>query len=256
MEGIQKVFDPLLKIQGKVSVVYKNLITKESFFYNEDFPMQAASVIKLFVLGEGFRQIEKGFLDTEERFVLKDKDRVPPSGVLTFLHDGLEVTTMDLLILMIILSDNVATNLLIDRLGIENINRFIHELGFSTSILRRKMFDYESAKQGNVNTITAKEVGLFLEKLFLGTVISKEMDQKMIDILKSQQVINKFPLLLEEGEVEIAHKTGEDDGVSHDVGIFYTKKPFLLVVCGNELEDVGINVVMGEVVKELVEYHN
>lgn len=256
MDQIGDVFKPLLSIPGKVSVVYKNLNSGETFCYKENLVHRGASIIKLYVMGEAFRQMEVGILERDRVFTLRDEDRVPPCGVLTFMHEGLKVNTADLLYLMIILSDNVAANLLIDALGIENINRFIRESGLTLTVLRRKMFDRKSAAEGNENMITAKETGLFLEKLYKGEVVSPHGDRKMLAILKRQQLNNKFPLLLEEDEVEIAHKTGEDDGISHDAGIFYTKEPFLLVVLGNDLEDLSINSKMGEVAEKLTKIHN
>lgn len=96
---------------------------------NEQTPLVAASIIKLFIMAEAFRRFEEGTLDPGEFFTLHAEDKMPSCGALTYMHDGLQVTCLDLVTLMIILSDNTATNLLIDRLGMENINQMCQSVG-------------------------------------------------------------------------------------------------------------------------------
>ena len=107
---------------GKVGVYYRPL-DGEAVGFNEDLPLIAASVIKLPVMVEAFRRIGAGELDPDERVTVPPEAKLPSCGALTYLHDGLTVTVMDLITLMIILSDNTATNLLIDRLDMEAVNR-------------------------------------------------------------------------------------------------------------------------------------
>ena len=110
-------------LPGTVCLWLENLKTGETVRVNPDAPVIAASVIKLAVLLEAFRRFDDGTLDPNETCAVRPEDKVPSCGALTYLHDGLEVTLRDLATLMIILSDNTATNILIDRLGIENVNR-------------------------------------------------------------------------------------------------------------------------------------
>ena len=117
------IISKLSEVEGKVGFYYKNLVTKEVISYNEDEPMLAASLIKLMVLGEVFRQLSSGILKDDEIFVTRECDKVPSCGALNYMDEGLKLTLKDLYTLMIILSDNYATNILIDRCKINNINK-------------------------------------------------------------------------------------------------------------------------------------
>lgn len=145
------------EIDGKTSFYYKNLVTGEVMAVRPQEKLLAASVIKLFVLVYVFSRFEDGTLDPQETMTLREQDKVPPSGALYFLHEGLEVTLMDLCKLMIVFSDNVATNLLCDRVGISEIVQWMKEQGYTTSVLARKMYDVESAQKGLQNYICATE---------------------------------------------------------------------------------------------------
>ena len=239
----------LSRVPGRVSCYYKNLVTGETFGYQEEKLMMAASVIKLFVMTEAFARIEAGELEADRLITVKREDCVPSCGALTYLHDGIQVTVMDLITLMIILSDNTATNVLIDLLGMDAINKRIRSLGFEKTILQRKMFEYDKAALGVQNYITAKEVGELLERMYKGTLVSPAASEKMISIMKNQQLNHKIPYFIEplENPPEIAHKTGEDDGITHDVGIVFAREPFVICFCGNETSVTVFERVMGEI---------
>lgn len=248
-----ELIDRFAKIPGKVSFLYENLVTGERLSYRENEPLMAASVIKLFVMTAAFQRIEEGRLDPEEILYVKKADHVPSCGALTYLHDGIGVTIMDLVTLMIIFSDNTATNVLIDLLGLEKINGTIRELGFEETVLQRKMYDLEKSGKGIQNYITAGETGRLLIMMYQGSLISRQASEGMISILKNQQLCSKIPFYLQAlpEEPEIAHKTGEDAGITHDVGIVYGKEPFLVCFCGNETDTPAFERIMAEVSLEL-----
>ncbi|MDR0928626.1 MAG: class A beta-lactamase-related serine hydrolase [Oscillospiraceae bacterium] len=223
------------EVAGDVGFYYKNLVTGESCAFQADQPLVAASVIKLPIMMEAFRRFDAGLLDPDALIAVRDADRVPSCGVLTYLHDGVEVSVRDLVTLMIIVSDNTATNVLIDLLGIEPVNALLDQLGAGKTRLRRKMFDAESSARGIQNTITAGEMGMLLEKLYWGDVISPAASKAMLSILKNQRLNGKMPFLFQE-KMDMAHKTGEDDGVTHDVGIVYAKQPFIACFCSNNVD--------------------
>lgn len=224
-------------IEGEVSFYYKNLVTNEVIKYNEDKSMLAASIIKLTVLVEVFNQIKKGIIKKDDIFVTCDKDKVPSCGALNYMHSGLEVTLEDLYTLMIILSDNYATNILIDKLGIDNINKTIEDIGLKNTILKRKMFESEKAIIGIENYTCSKDIYTLLEKMYKGSLIDRESSNKMIEILKNQRLNNKIPFFIrsEEDKIEIAHKTGEDTNITHDVGIVFAREPFIICFMGNNV---------------------
>jgi len=225
----------LEQLNARCGVYYENLVTGEHYEYGADTEQYAASIIKLFILAYTLQCIGEGKLRKEDEVILRREDCVPPSGVLTFLHEGLRVTVEDLYILMTVISDNTATNYLIDLLGAENINAYIRSLGLPVTTLRRKMYETEKARRGIQNTITAREVGNLLGMMYRGELVSPEASAEMLRILKNQQVEHKMPNLLRvlEDAPDIAHKTGEDDGITHDCGIVYGKEPFILCLTFN-----------------------
>ena len=131
----------LEQFPGKVSFYFENLVTGETMRYHEQAPMMAASVIKLFVMASVFEGLERELIQPDQMFEIKRAHCVPSCGALTYLHDGIQVTLMDLVTLMIIFSDNTATNVLVEFIGMESINGTLSRLGFEKTVLKRKMFD-------------------------------------------------------------------------------------------------------------------
>lgn len=233
-----KVLDRLRNFRGEVGFYYKNLQTNEIIEYNEEKSMLAASLIKLTVLVEVFNQIDKGILKKDDEFITNDNDKVPSCGALNYMHSGLKITIKDLYTLMIILSDNYATNILIDILGIENINKTIKDINLKKTILNRKMFDEDKSSKGIENYTSAKDMGILLEKMYSGELVNKNYSKEMMDVLKNQRLNGKIPFFLhsEKAKIEIAHKTGEDNNITHDVGIVFAKEPFIICFTGNDVD--------------------
>lgn len=246
------------QVPGKISFLYENLETGERVGYREDQQLMAASVIKLYVMAAAFNQFETGKLRQEFSLHIYKKDCVPSCGALTYLHEGICVTALDLVTLMIIFSDNTATNVLIDLLGMDEINQYIKSLGFERTCLNRKMYDTEKSGKGIQNYITASETGRLLTMMYRGELVSEGASSQMISILKNQQLCSKIPFYLQalEEEPEIAHKTGEDRGITHDVGIVYGRTPFLVCFCGNETDTPRFERIMGELSLKLYEEAN
>ena len=253
-----EIVEKLERLPGKISFLYENLETGDGLAYHQQEPMMAASVIKLFVMAAAFEKEKKGTFHMDEMFAVKKEDQVPSCGALTYLHDGILVTGMDLVTLMIIFSDNTATNVLIDILGMEEINEIIRGLGFRQTLLQRKMYDMERSSRGIQNYITAYETGRLLKMMYDGILIDRQSSETMISILKNQQLCSKIPFYLQAlpESPEIAHKTGEDTGITHDVGIVYGKEPFLVCFCGNETDTPAFERVMAEISLDLYEKTN
>ena len=249
----KKVFELFEKLPGRVSFYYKNLVTGEQYDYHAEEQMKAASVIKLFIMAAAFSWIHQGKLKEDQLLSMKKEDYVPSCGAIAYLHEGLQVTVMDLITLMIIFSDNTATNILINLIGMEEIQKEIDALGYKKTRLQRKMYDLEKSSRGIQNLITAKETADLLEQIYRGELVSQKASEKMMEILKNQQLNGKIPFYLQalEEEPEIAHKTGEDSGISHDVGFVYAKDPFLVCFCGNETDTPLWERVMGEISLQL-----
>ena len=228
----QLMLSRLEALAGHIGFYLRDTVTGEILRFHADEPIVAASVIKLTVLAEAFRRREAGRLDFAEPVTIRPEDKKPSCGALTYLHDGLTVTVGDLAELMIILSDNTATNLLIDRLGTEAINRFSAELGLSPRTqCRRKLFMPELAAQGITNQVTAGDIGLWLEKLLRGEIVSPQASAEMLQMLRDQRLNGKMPFHLAPRGIRCAHKTGEDysDGITHDAGIIFAEHPIVFV---------------------------
>ncbi len=248
----ENILDQLKALKGQVSFYYKNLITGEAFGYQEDVSLQAASVIKIPVLIEAFSRMQGGEIEKDQTVTIRKEDKLPSCGALTYMHDGLEVTFEDLYTLMIILSDNTATNLLIRQLGMDNINATLQELGLHNTRINRLLFDSKQSSLGIQNYISAYETGVLLEKMYFGELISPEASLEMLRILKNQRLNGKIPFFLH-GKADIAHKTGEDDGITHDVGIVYAPQPFIVCFCGNEVEVPVFERLMQDISLDLME---
>ena len=230
------VIESIKALPGSVSYYYEDLVSGAREAHAAASPLVAASVIKLPILVEAFRQMEAGEANPDERFVVDGGCKLPSCGALSYMHDGLEVTFLDLVTLMIILSDNTATNLVIDRLGMERINRTIERLGLSHTVLRRRLFDAEAAGRGLQNTVSAEDMGKLLGDLYRGEIVSPAASEAMLQILSDQRLNGKLPFYLHAKGVRIAHKTGEDYGITHDVGIVYAKRPFVLCILSEETD--------------------
>ena len=216
----------LREIPGTVSFWCEDTADGTFVAYQAKTPVVAASVIKLCVMAEAFRRREAGTLDFSEPVTIRPEDRLPSCGALTYLHEGITVTLGDLVTLMIILSDNTATNLLIDRLGIEPVNRFMREIGLSEQTqLRRKLFMPELSARGIENTVTAADMALLLKRILNRQLVSEKASDEMLRLLSQQRLNGKMPFFLSPKGIKTAHKTGEDQGITHDVGIILTDAP-------------------------------
>lgn len=233
---MMQLMERMRNAQGRVSLYYRPLEGGCAQMYNADEPLMAASVIKIPIMVEAFRQFESGELDPAETYVLREEDKMPSCGALNRMHAGLEVTMRDLVELMIVLSDNSATNVLIDRLGIDKVNACLRAQGVQKSTLRRKLFDRAGHAAGIENTVTAREMGMLLEKMYYGELISPEASAQMLEILRNQKLNGKLPFFLKPRGIAVAHKTGEDDGITHDVGVVYAQRPFVVCMLSNETE--------------------
>ncbi len=231
----EKIFAMLREIPGKIGFYYKNLVTGEEWELNPMLPLMAASVIKIPVLVDVFTQLEAGKANKNEIYEIKAQDKLPSCGALNYMHNGLTVTLADLYTLMIILSDNTATNILIKKFGMENVNRCMRDLNLRVTTVNRLLFDAAEAANGKENYISAKEIGTLLEKMYRGELVSPNASAEMLTILKDQRLNGKMPFYFT-GEVKIAHKTGEDSGITHDVGIVFAPQPFVVCFCSNEVD--------------------
>ncbi len=251
--AIKDAINRFLDVSGDVAVWIKNTVTGETTFLNAEKPLIAASVIKLSILAAAFSRFENGTLDTNQMREVKPEYKMPSCGALTYMHDGLKVTNLDLATLMIILSDNTATNMLIDTLGIDNINAVVVSYGLEGMHLNRKLFDSDAAARGLQNYVTAESVAKFFGLLLRRELVSADASDAMLGILRNQRLNGIMPFYLNAMGVKTAHKTGEDDGIKHDAGIIFTQQPLIAVFLSNNVDTPDFERRIQECCRDIAE---
>lgn len=238
--------------KGKVAVAVKNLATGESWQYNADEVMQTASLIKLSVMVEAYRQADAKTIDLGKMITLTKEDKVQGSGILTqHFSDGASFPIRDAIRLMIAYSDNTATNLVLDQVGIKNVNATMASLGFPETRINAKVFkgsttsvDPERTKKYSLGSTTAHDAIAILELIQLEKAASAESCKAMLAHLKACTDKEQLVRYLPAGTI-VAHKGGATNQVRTDAGIIYVpgtkdKKqtvPVAVCVLTNDNED-------------------
>jgi beta-lactamase class A len=206
------------EFDGAMGIAVKDLTSSQTFFVNADTVFPQASSIKIPILLELLRQAQAGKLKLEERVELRRATMTGGSGVLLRFGDGTSALSLrDLATLMIVLSDNTATNILIDRVGMDNVNGLLRELGLKDTKLQRRMMDIEAGRASRENLSTPREMATLLELLHKGKILDAAHTALAIEILKYPKSTS-----LRRGvppQVEVANKPGGIPGVACDSGI-------------------------------------
>ena len=219
---------PLISnFQGATGIIIKSLNRDQQFQFNSNLLFPAASLIKLPILWEFFHQCETGLIDPTEEIELQNEDKAIGFGVLRQLKPGLKLRLHDLAVLMIVISDNTATNLLIDKLGMDNINKSIQHLGLTHTALQYKMFDPRDPEQDNVTS--PADIARMLEAFVQDQPLLGRYGNEPLKILQDQQCKNKLHLGLPKG-TRLANKTGDSLGIEHDVGVLFGREGAVIVV--------------------------
>lgn len=215
----EKIISSFKGLKGNVSIILEDLKKKELVYeLNPQRVVPSASTIKILIMIEALSQILQGKYSIDEIVCIKEEDRVLYSIISEL--DGYCYTFKDLITLMIIISDNTATNVLIDLLGIDNINNMALKLGFKETRLRRKMMDFEAAKQGRENTTTAIDMAIMMKHIYNATIFDENMCNLALSILKKQKYKDLLTRYISE-DLIVAHKSGDLANLNHDIGIFY-----------------------------------
>lgn len=235
--GIEEI---IAATDGVVGVAVRDVHRGRALDLRADEVFPSASVIKVPILVELMARVAAGELGLEDRAVLRDAEKVPGSGVLSMLHAGLELTLEDLAHLMITVSDNTASNMLIDLLGCDRINARLAGLGLTMTQLQRKFYDFEAREKGFDNWATAGELADLLVAIERRTVVSAEACEKMLAIMRKQQLDGKIPKLLPP-DTPVANKTGSISTASHDIGIIYAPAgPIALAVLTRDISEAAV----------------
>lgn len=213
---------------GRVAIAVKHLGTGETILLNAGEVMPTASLIKLAVMAEVYAQEKAGKRTLEDTVTLTKDDMVPGSGILTdHFSPGMTMALRDAVRLMIVFSDNTATNLVLDRVGIQAVNDRMATLGCGETRVNAKVFkgattsvDPARTKQYGLGSTTAKDMLFLLEQLHKEELVSPEASKAMLGHLKKCDDKDKFPRKLP-ANVVVAHKTGSVSDCRTDAGILY-----------------------------------
>jgi beta-lactamase class A len=232
---------------AEVAIAYRTLDGGEEWMHEADKPYHAASTMKVPVMIELFRQESEKLLNRGETLAVRNEfksvvDGSPYSMELGEDSDetlyksiGTAMTLEDLNFQMITVSSNLATNLLIDRLGVKNVRATVEALGAYGLEVRRGVEDQKAFDQGIVNETTARALFVVMSALAQGKAVSKRASETMVEILAAQKFNDGIPQGLPPG-TKVAHKTGTITRVHHDAAIVYGSHPCVLVVLTRGLE--------------------
>jgi len=217
-------------LDGVLGVTIVDLTDSHQYNLHADDVYPQASSIKIAVLAELYRQAQQGKLKLTDFYTVTASDLVPDSDIMGGLTPGVtKLTLRDLATIMVAVSDNSATNVLIDRVGMDNVNALMTSLGLPHTRLRRKMMDLKAAGEGRENVSTPREMATLLEQLYRGKVLNKEMSDDFFKVLSTHKD-SWIPRYLPEG-LKIANKPGSLEGVRNDSGvIFLEHRPYIICV--------------------------
>ena len=260
---VDRVKDIITPSRGTWGIVLEDLVTGDKWELNSKELFYAASVIKVPIMAAVFAEEEKGALSLHDPFVLREEDLVGGSGVLQHLTPGTSLPIRDLVMLMIIQSDNSATNMLIDLLGIEAIATFMKEAGMEYSTFYNKLMMNNPNPKG-YNVIAAADIAILLNKIAKQQLVSERASDEMLSIMKKQQIQDCLPHRFpspysnyNNGSPawEMAHKTGWVPGTRHDVGILYVGNHKLsITVLSKEEDDLVSKTILTEIGAAAYEY--
>lgn len=278
-------------IEGVMGAAFKKLDTGEEVLWNGDEPFYFASVVKVPILVELFRQIDNGKINLDDKLEMGKSAVVPGSGILKLLTPGLEMSVRDLTTLMMVISDNTATDMILDLVGKERVKKTIRELGLEKTEIRTSIRDLlfdlvglkdveledrtidlyremtkpekvKELKRGKTSEIdnytTPREMMFLLEKIYKKEAASGQSCESIIDIMKNCQTgYNRILKYLPREEVEVAHKTGSLRDVKNDVGIVFPKdkRPYIICVfTKDQIDSTAGEEAIAETSKAAYEY--
>jgi beta-lactamase class A len=217
-------------LDGVMGVAIEDLATGDHYLLHEDEVFAQASSIKIAVLANLYAQAEDGKLKLTDLYTVQSSDLVPDSDIMGGLTpDVTRVTLRDLATMVVAVSDNSATNVLIDRLGMQNVNTMLDSLGLTHTRLRRKMMDLQAAKAGRENISTPREMMTLLDAIYRGKVMNKDSAADFFKVLstnKDSWIPRDLP-----SDLKVANKPGSLEAVRNDSGVVFVEgRPYVICV--------------------------
>src|SRR5215831_4193399 len=250
------------QLDGVMGVAILDLTDGRILLRNADRVFPTASSIKIAILLELYRQDQearggaKGKAKLDDLYTFDPKDLVEDSQIMAGLTPGVSrVTNRDLAQFMVAVSDNAATNVLIGRVGMQNVNGTLQRLGLTKTMLRRKMIDIAAARRGDENVATPQELVRLLEAIYKGKALNKESTAAFIKQLSTLKKDSRIPVLLPDN-VQVANKPGDLEAVRNDSGIVYAQnRPFAIsVMTAYDRDEKAAERAISEVALEAYRY--
>ncbi len=235
-------------LDGVLGVAITDLTDGHTLLWHADDVFPTASSIKIAVLAELYRQAQEGKLKLTDLYTVRKQDDVPDSAIFNGLTYGVtQVTLRDLATMMIAVSDNSATNVLIDKVGMENVNAMLAAQGLKQTKLQRKMMDLNAAKQGRENIATPRELMTLLARIHQGKLLNREMTVAFFQMLATGKT-SPIRLAVPDAVVS-ADKPGELEGVRNDSGIVFAQnRPFAIsVMTTYDHDENAANAAIGRI---------
>jgi len=261
------ISEVLSKQPGTFAVAFKDLTTGEEIFINEHELFHAASTMKTPVMAEVYKQAAEGRFSVKDSLLIKNEfisifdgstfsiDPAVDSDTLLYHEIGKKRTIYRLMYDMIIVSSNLATNLIIELVDAKKVTATMRSIGANKMQILRGVEDTKAFQAGMNNQVTAYDLMLLFEKIDNEELVNAEASMAMMDILLDQQFNDMIPAKLPK-DVKVAHKTGSITGVQHDSGIVFLPdgRKYILVLLSKELTDADAGIDALATVSEMI-YH-
>ncbi len=215
--------------KGTVGIVIKDLDTGREIAFNKNTLMPSASLVKIPIMLSCFYAAQDGKIGLKDIVSLKSSERVAGSKVLGNMPSGSRFTVEELFDPMITQSDNAAANALIDVLGFDTLNGYFKKMGLRNTNIARHMMDFKEREEGEENYTSTADMAYLLEKLYRKQFLNREVSDRCLSLLGGQKINDRIPRKLPRDGVFVAHKTGLERHVCHDVGIVYTQTGNFLI---------------------------
>ena len=249
-----EIYERISKLNGTVGLYIESIESGEVFEINPNHVFCSASVIKIPILALLLKDVEEGKLDWNAPVTIPDRNWTGGTGILSKLDHSYTPTLEKLALLMIILSDNTATNQIVDMIGLERITPFCQELGFLNTRCERRQMDMKAIEKGLNNYTSAGDAGRMLSRIVRGELVSPQASKPIHDFMSKQMCCNKLPSLvpavpcywpdedritIKPNMVLVANKTGDFYQVEHDVGIFTLPdgRKYIIAMLTGEVQD-------------------
>ena len=264
-ELFQQISDTLARQDGKFALVFHNLGTHETLEIEAGELFHAASTMKVAVMIEVYKQAAERKISLDDSITIHNEFKSIVDGSIYSLDTaddseqglyqqmGQKRKLSDLVYDMIIVSSNLATNLVIELVGPEQVTRTLRDLGAAHTEVLRGVEDQKAFDKGLNNVTTAEDMGIIFKRIAEGDAVSPQASEAMIRILLDQKFNEIIPARLP-ADVKVAHKTGSITGVRHDCGIIFLPdgRKYVLVLLSKEMKDEEAGIRAMAAVSEMI----